>query len=74
MFKALHYKPAVGAFDSRWCHWSFSNCQIEGVVGLRAMLLVQGRGEMALLPAVTAVLLHHSAMDIWTQGNFVSTV
>ena len=30
------------------------------------MLLVQGRGEMAGLPAVTAVLLHHSAMDIWT--------
>ena len=37
------------------------------------MLLVQGRGEMSVLPAVTAVLLHHSAMDIWTEGNFVST-
>ena len=37
------------------------------------MLLVQGRGEMAVLPAVTAVLLHHSAMDIWTEGNVVST-
>ena len=37
------------------------------------MLLVQGRGEMAVLTAVTAVLLHHSAMDIWTEGNVVST-
>jgi len=31
------------------------------------MLLVQGRGEMAVLPAVTAVLLHQSAMDTWTD-------
>ena len=37
------------------------------------MLLVQGRGEMAVLPAVTAVLLHHSAMDKWTDSNVVST-
>jgi len=37
------------------------------------MLLVQGRGEMAFLPAVTALLLHHSAMDIWIEGNVVST-
>ena len=37
------------------------------------MLLVQGRGEMAVLPTVTAVLLHHSAMDTWTEGNVVST-
>ena len=29
--------------------------------GLTTMPLVQGRGEMAVLPAVTAVLLHHSA-------------
>ena len=43
------------------------------IYGLRGMLLVQGRGEMAVLPAVTAVLLHHSAMDIWTEGNVVST-
>ena len=41
--------------------------------GLREMLLVQGRGEMAVLPAVTAVLLHHSAMNTWTEGNVVST-
>jgi len=37
------------------------------------MLLVQGTGEMAVSSAVTAVLLHHSAMDIWTACNVVST-
>jgi len=42
------------------------------IYGLRGMLLVQGRGEMAVVPAVTAVLLHHSAMDIWTEGYDVS--
>ena len=36
------------------------------------MLLVQGRGEMAFLPEVTGVLLHHSAMDTWTDCNVVS--
>ena len=41
--------------------------------GLREMLLVQVRGEMAVLPGVTAVLLHHSAMDTWTEGNVVNT-
>jgi hypothetical protein len=28
---------------------------------------------MEVLPAVTVVLLHHSAMDIWTDCNVVST-
>ena len=28
------------------------------------MLIVEGRGEMAVLPEVTAVLLHHSAVGI----------
>jgi len=37
------------------------------------MLLVQGRGEMAVLHVVTAVLLHHSAVDIWTDSSVVST-
>ena len=37
------------------------------------MLLVQGRGEMAVLPPVTAVLLHHSAMDIRNDCSVVST-
>ena len=40
---------------------------------LRAMWLVEGRDEMAVLSEVTAVLLHHSAMDIWTDCNVVST-
>jgi len=37
------------------------------------MLLVQGRAEMAVMPAVPAVLLHHRALDTWTDGNGVST-
>ena len=37
------------------------------------MLLVQGKGEIGVLPAVTAVLLHHSDMDTWTDCNVVST-
>jgi len=37
------------------------------------MLLVQGRGEMAFMPEVTAVLLHHSAMAIWIESNIVNT-
>jgi hypothetical protein len=37
------------------------------------MLLVQVRGEMVVLPAVTAVLLHHSAVVTWTDCNVVST-
>jgi hypothetical protein len=43
------------------------------IYGLTVMLLAQGRGEMAVLPAVTAVLLHHSAIDICTECNVVST-
>jgi hypothetical protein len=37
------------------------------------VLLVQGRGIMADLPAVTAVLLHQSAMDTWTDCSLLST-
>jgi hypothetical protein len=40
---------------------------------LLVVMLVQDRGEMALLPAVTAEQLHHSAMDIWTDGSEAST-
>jgi len=43
------------------------------IQGLTAGLLVQGRGEMALLPAVIAVLFRHSAMDTGTDGSVVST-
>ena len=41
--------------------------------GLTVMLLLEGRREMAVLPAVTAVLLYHFAMDTWTDYNVVST-
>jgi len=37
------------------------------------VLLVQGRGQMAVLPVVTAVMLHQCALDIWTDCNVVST-
>ena len=37
------------------------------------MLLVEGRGEMAVLLALIAVLVHHSAMDIWTDSCVVGT-
>jgi len=37
------------------------------------MLLVQGRGEIAVRPAVTAVLVHHSAKNKGTDCNVVST-
>jgi len=40
---------------------------------LTAVLLVQGRGEIAVMPAVTAVLIHHSAMDKGTDCSVVST-
>ena len=37
------------------------------------MLLVQGRGEMAVVPEVTAVLLHHNDMGTLIECNVVST-
>jgi len=37
------------------------------------MLLVQGRGEMAVMPAVTAVLLHRIAMVRGNDCNVAST-
>jgi len=40
---------------------------------LIAVLLVQGRGEIAVMTAVTAVLLHHIAMDTGTDCSVVST-
>jgi len=43
------------------------------IYGLTVVLLVQGRGEMAVPPAVTALLLHHSAMDTWTDCSVVNT-
>jgi len=43
------------------------------IEGLTAVLLVQGKGVIAVMPAVTAVLLHYSAMDTWTDCSAVST-
>jgi len=40
--------------------------------GLNVVLLVESRGEMAVLPAGTAVLLHHSAMDTRNDCSVVS--
>jgi len=37
------------------------------------MLLVQVRGEMTFLPAVTAVLIYHNAIDTETLCNIVIT-
>ena len=41
--------------------------------GLRVIFVVQGRGEMTVLLAVTAELLHRSPIDKWTERNVVST-
>jgi hypothetical protein len=35
------------------------------------VLIVQRRGEMAFLPAVTSVLLHQNAMNIWTDCSVI---
>jgi len=37
------------------------------------VVLVQCRGKMAVLPAVTAVLLHQCAIDTLTDCSVVST-
>jgi len=42
------------------------------IQGLTAVLLVQGRREMAVMPAVTAVLLHHIAVNKGTDCSVVS--
>jgi len=36
------------------------------------MLLVQGRGEFAVLSAVTEILFSHTTMDTCTNGNIFS--
>ena len=41
---------------------------------MTAVFLVQFSGEIAVLPVVTAELLHHSVMDTWTDCNFVINV
>ena len=41
--------------------------------GLTVVLLVQGGGEMAVMPAVTTVLVHYSAMGTGTDGSAASS-
>jgi len=41
--------------------------------GLIVTVIVQGREEMSVMPAVTAVLLHHCAMNTETFCSVVST-
>ena len=43
------------------------------ILGDAVVLLVQGRGEMVILPAVTAELLHPSSVETGTVFNDVST-
>ena len=43
------------------------------IQGLSIVLLVQDRGEIAVMFAVTAVLLHHSTMDTGAECSVVST-
>jgi len=50
----------------------YSYITVLWIHGLTAVLLVLGREEMSVLPAVTAVLLHHSAMDTWRYCSVVS--
>jgi len=40
--------------------------------GLTAVFLVEIRGEMFFLPAVTSVLLQHRAMVTWTECSVLS--
>ena len=42
--------------------------------GLTAILLVHAGGEIAVLPEISAVLLHHFSMDVWTDSSVVSTM
>jgi len=41
------------------------------IYGQTVVLLGQCIGETTVLPAVTAVLLNHSAMDTWTDCSVV---
>jgi len=43
---------------------------VLGIYGLTVFRLVQGRGEMVFLLAVTEVLFNHSAMNISTDSFF----
>jgi hypothetical protein len=40
---------------------------------LIAVLLVKYGGEIAVLPAVTTILLHHNGINTWTYCSVLST-
>ena len=44
------------------------------IQGLRVVLLVQGRGDIAVMSEVTAVLIHHNFIDTGEDCIVVSTV
>ena len=46
---------------------------MQWIQGLSVVLLVQCRGEIVVMPAVTAILIHHSAMDTEAECSVVST-
>ena len=41
---------------------------------LTAVMLVHGGGEMAVMPALTAIQLHHCAMETGSDCSVVSTL
>jgi len=43
------------------------------ICGLTVVLLVQDGREMAVLPAVTTVLLRNISLDTWIDSSVVST-
>jgi len=63
--------------EGKWPLWQqllqYSYISLLWIQGLSLVLLLQGRRKMAILPAVTAVLLHHRAMDRGTDCSVVST-
>ena len=46
---------------------------MEWIHELTEVLLVQAKWKMAILPEVTAVQLHHSAMGISTDSSVLSS-
>jgi len=43
------------------------------IEGMNVVLLVQGGGEMAVMPAVIAVQIYNGAVDTGTDGSVDST-
>jgi len=66
---------STGEGKSRFCLQLQQYCYITviWIQGLTALMLVHCRGEIAVLRAVTSVLLHYSAFDAWNNCSVVST-